>query len=106
MTGRNMHRRAVCLCAVLHVALLACGTSIARAQPPTPARKVFANSVTPLPLHRGLIVAASDVGHRQDAMLLLFSLPIPAEARARLAARVAQGEVVAPRELERDYGGN
>jgi kumamolisin len=37
-------------------------------------------------------------------MQILFSLPIPSDARARLEAKVAKGEVVAPQELERDYG--
>lgn len=62
------------------------------AQPPQPAaaRKVFANSVTPLPLSRGVQLEAPGVSHDNDTMQILFSLPIPADAKARLEARVAR----------------
>jgi len=81
----------------------------APAQAPTAAapRKVFANSVTPLPLVRGAHVErAVDASHDNDTMQVLFSLPIPPDAKARLEAKVARGEVVSPQELERDYSAN
>ena len=74
-----------------------------QAPTPAPARKVFANSVTQLPLQKGLHVAAAEVSHDNDTMQILFSLPIPPDAKARLEAKVARGEVVSPQELERDY---
>lgn len=100
-------RRVSGICAIFQVALLVSGTSATQAQPSTPAppRKVFANSVTPLPLQRGLnVAAATAANHKDDRMQILFSLPIPAEARAKLAAKIAQGEVVPAQELARDYG--
>ncbi len=78
----------------------------AQAPAPAPARKVFANSVTPLPLQRGLLVAAAEVSHDNDTMQVLFSLPIPPDAKARLEAKVARGDVVSPQELQRDYSAN
>ena len=103
-TKRVVHRLALVL-VVLGIAALSFVLTPAPAQAPTPApaRKVFANSVTPLPLHRGLIVAAAEVSHNDDTMQILFSLPIPPDAKARLEAKVARGEVVSPQELERDY---
>src|SRR5690348_10897980 len=52
-------------------AVLAALTSATAQQPTPPAnRKVFANSVTPLPLQRGLAVAAASPGpeHQNDTM--------------------------------------
>ena len=103
-TKRVVHRLALVL-VVLGIAALSFVQTPAPAQAPTPApaRKVFANSVTPLPLQRGLHVAAAEVSHDNDTMQILFSLPIPPDAKARLEAKVARGEVVSPQELERDY---
>ena len=103
-TKRVVHRLALVL-VVLGIAALSFVLTPAQAQAPTPApaRKVFANSVTPLPLQRGLHVAAAEVSHDNDTMQILFSLPIPPDAKARLEAKVARGEVVSPQELERDY---
>jgi len=68
-------------------------------------RKVFTNSVTPLPSQPGLHVAtaATWANHKDDKLDLVFSLPIPKAARANLEARVAKGEIVPPAELARDY---
>ena len=103
-TKRVVHRLALVL-VVLGIAALSFVQTPAPAQAPmpAPARKVFANSVTPLPLQRGLHVAAAEVSHDNDTMQILFSLPIPPDAKARLEAKVARGEVVSPQELERDY---
>lgn len=101
-TKRMVHRLTVVF-VVLGIAALSFTLTPAPAQAPTPApaRKVFANSVTPLPLQAGPHVAA--VAHDTDTMQVLFSLPIPPDAKARLEAKVARGEVVSPQELERDY---
>jgi kumamolisin len=71
-------------------------------------RKVFTNSVVPLPAEpgltkSGLMVKAAAPEHKSDKMEILFSLAMPKEAREKLAAKVAKGEVVSPEELERDY---
>ncbi len=104
-TKRVVHRLALVLVVLGIAALSFVLTSAPAQQAPTPAaaRKVFANSVTPLPLHRDLRVAAAEVSHNNDTMQILFSLPIPPDAKARLEAKVARGEVVSPQELERDY---
>jgi len=103
-TKRVVHRLALVF-VVLGIAALSFVLTPAPAQAPTPApaRKVFANSVTPLPLQPGLHVAAAEASHDNDTMQVLFSLPIPPDAKARLEAKVARGEVVSPQELERDY---
>src|SRR5689334_13993731 len=71
-------------------------------------RKIFQNSVTPLPVqegltHNGLMVSAAAPDHRDTEMTLLFSLEIPQEAQAELEAKVARGEVVPPEEIQKDY---
>lgn len=81
----------------------------AGAQPVSaPGRKVFKDSVTPIVVDKGiaahgLIVQAQGPQHKNDKMPILFSLEIPAEATAKLEAKVAKGEVVTPKELESDY---
>jgi kumamolisin len=72
-------------------------------------RKVFEDSVTPLPPQegiavRGMMVNAATPDHRKESMTVLFSLAIPPEAEADLEARVARGEVIDPGELTRQYG--
>jgi kumamolisin len=108
-TKRVVHRLALVF-VVLGIAALSFALTPAPAQAPTPApaRKVFANSVIPLPLpvHQGMHVAPAEVSHNDDTMQILFSLPIPPDAKARLEAKVARGEVVSPQELERDYSAN
>jgi kumamolisin len=74
-------------------------------------RKVFADSVTPLPdepglTSRGLMVQAADPEHLNDQMRVLFSLEIPPKAEAELEKRVARGEVIPPDELQKKYAAN
>ena len=71
-------------------------------------RKVFENSITPLPdqaglTPHGLMVHAAEPEHRAEPMTILFSLGIPDDAQARLEEMVAKGEVVPPEELNRTY---
>lgn len=71
-------------------------------------RKVFQDSVTPLPetsglSPSGLMVNAAEASHRAEKMTILFSLSIPPETQAELEDRVARGEVVPLDELQKDY---
>jgi kumamolisin len=71
-------------------------------------RKVFADSVVPLPdepglTPRGLMVQAAEPNHLNDEMRVLFSLEVPPKAEAELEKRVARGEVIAPEELQQKY---
>jgi kumamolisin len=80
----------------------------ARSQEP---RKVFKDSVTPLPPvgnlgPGGLRVQAAGKRYQDEKMDLLFSLAIPKEAQADLEARVARGEVVSAKELAEKYSGS
>jgi kumamolisin len=70
-------------------------------------RKVFTDSVTPLPdqgptLH-GLMVNAASPEHGDETMRLLFSVAMPAASQAELEDRVAKGEVVPLDELNQKY---
>jgi kumamolisin len=72
------------------------------------ARKVFADSVTPLPdepgpTPRGLIVAAALPETRDEQMTILFSLDTPPDKEADLEQRVANGEVISPADLQKNY---
>lgn len=75
------------------------------------ARKVFQDSVIPIPVSvgvapNGLIVHALATGRTDPAgeqMELLFSLEIPPDAQKALEERVAHGEVVPVRELQSLY---
>jgi kumamolisin len=74
-------------------------------------RKVFPDSVTPLPPEpglavHGLLLRAAAPDNRKETMTVLFSLAIPPAAEANLEARVARGEVVPPGELQKDYAAN
>jgi kumamolisin len=74
-------------------------------------RKVFEDSVIPLPAQtgltaRGLMINAAEPEHRKETMTVLFSLAISPEAEAQLEARVARGEVVSPAELQKRYAVN
>ena len=74
-------------------------------------RKVFQDSVTPLPDTpgpgpRGLMVAAAEPETANEEMNVLFSLEIPAAKTADLEERVARGEVVSPDELQQNYAPN
>jgi kumamolisin len=73
------------------------------------ARKVFADSVTPLPdepgpTPRGMMVAAALPDTRDEQMTVLFSLDTPPDKEADLEQRVANGEVIPPGELQKNYG--
>src|SRR6266550_7757150 len=72
-------------------------------------RKVFENSVMPLPdepgiTPTGLMVNAKSAENNDQKMTLLFSLAPPEGALADLEAKVARGEVVPPEELQKSYG--
>lgn len=72
-------------------------------------RKVFQDSVIPIHAERGLtmnglMVSETNAEHRAEKMTLHFSLEMPAQAQAELEAKVAKGEVVAPDELQKNYG--
>jgi len=74
-------------------------------------RKVFQDSVTPLPDTpgpgpRGLMVAAAEPETANEEMNVLFSLEIPAAKTADLEERVARGEVLPPDELQQNYAPN
>src|SRR4051794_35333911 len=87
---------------VAGLGLTAVLTISASAQPPQPVaeRKVFTNSVVPLPATgpapHGLMVNTSVQDHKNDTLDVLFSLAIPEEARAKLEAKVLKGELVEP----------
>jgi kumamolisin len=71
-------------------------------------RKVFRDSVTPLPAQggltpNGLLVHAADAKPTDDVMTVLFSLEVPAGVRRDIEQRVAAGEVVPERELQQMY---
>ena len=71
-------------------------------------RKVFQDSVTPLPeqsglTHNGLMIKAAEPEHRDEQMTVLFSLELPQGAQADLEDRVARGEVVPLTELNKKY---
>jgi kumamolisin len=71
-------------------------------------RKVFTDSVVPLPKQpgltaQGLMVHAPTDQHKEDKMELMFSLAIPQEARKELEAKVARGETITPKELKEKY---
>jgi len=75
-----------------------------------PDRKVFSNSVVPLPDHpgltpSGLMVAAAEGAPPDGPMDVMFSLETPAEARAELEAKVAAGETLPADEVLQRYGG-
>ena len=72
------------------------------------ARKVFEDSVTPLPdepgpTPRGLLVQAAEPDTREEEMTVLFSLEIPPDEEKDLEERVARGEVVPAEELQKRY---
>src|SRR5437667_7131042 len=74
-----------------------------------PGRKMFPNSVVPLPTTpglttQGLIVSAAEPRHRDDMMQLHFSLAPPEALQQELEERVAKGEVIPIDEQEKKYG--
>ena len=71
-------------------------------------RKVFADSVTPLPpaegpTHLGLMVAKALPETGKERMTVVFSLALPASAQADLQKLVAEGKVVSPQQLSKNY---
>src|SRR5712691_10269477 len=75
---------------------------------PTAERKVFHDSVVPIPVQSGLapsglMVQPAASEHRDETMTLHFSLALPPEVEAELEAKVARGETVPLEALHRDY---
>jgi kumamolisin len=71
-------------------------------------RKVFHDSVTPLPPHlgqtpNGLLIQAAKPEHLAEPMTLLFSLALPPDALAALEEKVANGETVSADELQKNF---
>jgi len=71
-------------------------------------RKVFEDSITPLPdepgpTPRGLIVQAAEPDTREEVMTVLFSLEIAPDDEKDLEERVARGDVVPAEELQKRY---
>jgi kumamolisin len=67
-------------------------------------RKVFEDSVVPLPedegpRQRGMLVRAATAADQKDTMEVLFALGLDEKAKAELEDKVAAGEVVPPEEL-------
>lgn len=72
-------------------------------------RKVFQDSVTPLPdqagvAPHGMMVAAAKPQDQDQEMTVLFSLSMPDDSQAKLEAKIAKGETVTPSELKNNYG--
>ncbi|WP_293901703.1 S53 family peptidase [Phenylobacterium sp.] len=72
-------------------------------------RKVFTNSVVPLPDHagltpQGLMVSAAQAAPSTEPMSVMFSLGTAQAIRDELEAKVAAGETVPPEELTTRYG--
>src|SRR5436190_10039020 len=71
-------------------------------------RKVFADSVTPLPpaegpTHLGLMVAKALPETGKERMTVVFSLALPDSAQADLQKLVAEGKIVSPQQLNKNY---
>ncbi len=72
-------------------------------------RKIFADSIVPIPVERGLtanglMVHAPGGEDPKEVMTLHFALEIPKQAQAELERKVASGAVVSPQELQSRYG--
>ena len=71
-------------------------------------RKVFHDSVTPLPSQlgptpQGLLVQSTQPENLNERMTVLFSLGLPQDALAELEERVANGETVSADELQKNF---
>jgi|SRR5216683_3151089 len=71
-------------------------------------RKVFQDSVTPLPpqpglTRQGLLIQAAKPENLTERMTVLFSLAIPEKAKAALEEKVARGETVSAEELQKSF---
>src|SRR5690348_8170153 len=74
-------------------------------------RKVFADSITPLPqgtgsTSMGLMLSPIEPHHKDEEMTLLFSLAIPPDQQRQIEARVAKGEVIPAAELDKQFASN
>ena len=74
-------------------------------------RKIFSDSVIPLPdkpglTQHGLMVNAAQPASGSQTMKVLFSLSLPQAAQAELEERVARGEVVSFEEMAKKYAPN
>jgi kumamolisin len=71
-------------------------------------RKMFPDSITPLPstpgiTPEGVTVGAMTPAHPDETMEVHFSLSIAADVQSQLEERVAKGEVVPPEQLDKLY---
>src|SRR3982751_4560384 len=72
-------------------------------------RKVFEDSVVPIPeeagaIHRGLMINAAEPEHRNEEMLLSFSIDPPAQSQKDLEDLVNRGETIPVGDLKKKYG--
>src|SRR5258705_6181567 len=73
-----------------------------------PDRKVFHDSVVPIPedagtIHNGLMLRAAEPEHKNEELVLLFSIEMPKESQSALEELVAKGGSVSPEELHKKY---
>jgi kumamolisin len=73
-----------------------------------PNRKMFPDSVIPLPAGagvtpQGLTVNAAQPHHRSETMDLSFTIGVPPAAEKELEERVEKGDVISPEELKAKY---
>ncbi|MDQ6889698.1 MAG: S53 family peptidase [Bacteroidota bacterium] len=71
-------------------------------------RKIFQDSITPLPeqtgsTSRGLMINEAQPEHGNEKMTVLFSLSMPGDTQQQLEEKVARGEVVPLDELQKNY---
>jgi kumamolisin len=71
-------------------------------------RKVFQDSVVPIPdnaglIHNGLMLKSAEPEHKNEEMTLLFSIETPKESQKQLEDLVARGESISPEELQSKY---
>ncbi len=73
-----------------------------------PDRKIFPDSITPLPAQEGITPQGFMMNFARPAdidktMRLVFSLAMPADLQAALENKVARGEVLSPEEIKKTY---
>lgn len=76
-----------------------------------PDRKMFTNSVVPLPDHvgltpTGLMINAAEPARPDQKVEVMFSLETPPDVRAELESKIAAGETVPASDLVSRYGGD
>lgn len=74
-------------------------------------RKVFQDSITPLPTQggltpSGLMVQATTPSHLNEVLPVLFSLAISPEQKTDFEQKVSSGTVMTPAEINASYGSN